>query len=236
MSVIRKVVIIVILFLNLQLVAQEAEESNLPNRHQNIGINDNDTFVILNEYARPIAKKYDEKSITGSKYHEDDYKIAKIYDNDKMIHKYAIKYNAYADEIEVLEDNKTFALLKKENVRIVLDDYEYKLSDNNGYIIVFNKNKNVSLALKVKKKVRAATEPESSYSQYIPPSFVNNHVYYIKNKKGGLEQIKLKKKNILAVLKDKEDEVKEFASSKKLSFKKEADLVKIIDYYNTLSI
>ncbi|WP_271783073.1 hypothetical protein [Aquimarina algiphila] len=230
----KKIVIVFGLFFTMFVYSQQSENVDDNKKHHNIGINDNDTFIILSGFVRPITKKLGEKEIKGSKYYEEDFKLAVIYDGDKVIHKSPIKYNAFNDEIEVLEDDKEFALLKKEGIKVVLDSYQYVMLKNKGYFIIFNKNKKTSLVLKPKKKFRKGAEAESTYSQVIPPSFIDNFEYYIKTKEGELEKIKLKKKNVLAVLKDKKTEIEKFASSKKLSFKKEEDLVKIIEYYSSL--
>jgi len=57
--------------------------------------------------------------------------------------------------------------------------------------------------------------------------------YYIKDG-DNLIKIKLKKKTILALMKDKQKEVQSFAKKEKLSFKKEKDLRAIFRFYNTL--
>ncbi len=230
----RKVILIVGLFFTVLTNGQDAKDTDNDDKHHNVGINDNDTFIILNGFVRPITKKVGEKDIKGSKYHEESFKMATIYDGDKMLHKSLIKYNAFNDEVEVLQDNKEFALLKKESIKVVLNNYQYEMFKDKGYFIIFNKNKSTSLVLKPKKKLREGSEAESTYGQAVPPSFIDKYEYFIKTKTGELEQIKLKKKDVVGILKDQKSKVEEFASSKKLSFKKEKDLIKIIDFYNTL--
>ncbi|MBP2832331.1 hypothetical protein J8281_09055 [Aquimarina sp. U1-2] len=213
--------------------SQTTEDDEI-NRAQNIGLNDNDQFIMLTGFVRPISKKVNENKIKGSKYYEEDYKIAAIYDNDKMLHRSVVKFNAFNDEIEVKSDNDSYALLKKNTIKVVLDNYQYEFLENEGYFLVFNKDKKTSLLLKAKKKIREGEEAASTYGQSTPTAFVNDYEYYIRTKDGKLSKIKLKKKDIVNVLKDKKDKLEEFASEKKLNFKKEKDVVKIINYYNTL--
>lgn len=236
MSVIlvKKFCLAIILLSNVYVYSQVSEDEVSNNRGQNIGINDNDHFMILNQFARPISKRVNEKEIKGSKYFEEDAKTAKIYDGDNMLHTSLIKYNAFSDEIEIFQGDKSFALLKKESIKVVLNDYHYEILKDKGYFVIFNKDKNTTLALKPKKKIRAGEEAASTYGQATPTSFINNYVYFIKTEKGNLEKIKLKKKDVVSVLKDQKSKLEEFASVNKLSFKNEADVVKIIDYYNTL--
>ena len=63
-------------------------------------------------------------------------------------------------------------------------------------------------------------------------SFITSTRYYI-SKDGKTELVKLNK-DILDHLKDKEDQLKEFMDTNKLSAKKEADIQKIVNYYNSL--
>ncbi|WP_025666114.1 hypothetical protein [Aquimarina megaterium] len=197
-----------------------------------------DTTKVLNVYSSPTGNSYIEKSIKGHKYYIEDYKIAEIYVDDRMIHKYAVRYDAYHDQIEVVENDKKFVLSKENKIRVVLKDYEYGILLNKKgveeYFVIFNKDKETSLVLKARKKIEDAKKPQSGFEKYRPPAFYRDYSYFIKNNSGDLKKVRLKKNSILAVLKDKKEELEKFASSKKLKFKKEADLIKIIDYYNTL--
>ena len=57
---------------------------------------------------------------------------------------------------------------------------------------------------------------------------------YFALKNNVIELIKLNKNEIIALIADKEKEVTAFISKNNLSFKKEQDIIAIIDYYNTL--
>jgi len=186
--------------------------------------------------SKPVTKIFSEKDIEGSKYRESSFEIAEIYVNEKLYKKYAIIYNAYNDEIEVKSDNNNFVLSKEEYISVVKKTYKYVYynhNQNKGYFVVFNKGE-IALLLKAKKKIKKAVEPKSGLGSYVPPKFINDYKYFIRNERGTLRTIKLKKKDILKVLGDKKEEVSKFVSSKKLSFKKEKDVIKIIDFYNTL--
>ncbi|WP_074408049.1 hypothetical protein [Aquimarina megaterium] len=225
----KKNVVVLGLFFHLFLFSQEVQV--------NTELNSDGTSTVLSAYAKPIVTNYSEESITGSKYHEEEYMIAEVYLDNKKIHKCAVRYDAYSDEIEVAANDKKYVLSKGEGIKTILKDYEYQRLDqkgNTGYFIIFNKNKETSLVLKAKKKIKEAVEPKSGFGNYVPPSFIKDYKYFIKNRAGDLTRIKLKKKDVLGVLKDKKEELEKFAASKKLKFKKESDLVKIINYYNTL--
>ena len=67
----------------------------------------------------------------------------------------------------------------------------------------------------------------------IVKTFTNNSKYYIsKNKQ--LQFVKLNKTDILNALSDKQDKIQAYIDEKKISFKKEAELVEVLKYYNSL--
>ncbi len=184
-----------------------------------------------------LKKDYSDIKAKGSPYFEEDFKEVDIYIDNKFYKKSMAKFNSLKDNIEIYAGNQSFSLSKRENIEVIFPDYRYKVIDHNGkkeYYLVFNEFEKTSLLLKPKKNFREGKEPTSSYEKYIPAQYLEDYKYYLKHKNGQLEQIKLKKKEILAVLKDHKTEIEKYASINKLSFKKEADLVKIINYYNTL--
>ncbi|MFV9550126.1 hypothetical protein [Algibacter sp. PT7-4] len=57
--------------------------------------------------------------------------------------------------------------------------------------------------------------------------------YYI-DRGGNLEEVKLKKSTVLKLMADKKQEIKSFLSDNKISFKVDADIKKIFNYYNSI--
>ncbi len=201
----------------------------------NSSINDDGNNTVLTVNSKPFTSVYSEEDIEGSKYHESDFEMAEVYINDVLYKKYNIIYDAYDDQIEVKDGDQNFILSKGENISIISKKYKYLyLSDNKGYFIVFNKNKDTTLMLKAKKKIKKAIEPKSGFGAYVPPKFIRVYSYFIRNKAGNMIPLKLKKKDILDVLVDKKQEISTYVSSNNLSYKKEKDVIEIIDYYNTL--
>jgi hypothetical protein len=67
----------------------------------------------------------------------------------------------------------------------------------------------------------------------IVKTFTNNSKYYIGSNKN-LQFIKLNKAEFLNALKDKQEQVQKYCSEKKISFKKDADFIEVLKYYNSL--
>ncbi|WP_271765868.1 hypothetical protein [Aquimarina algiphila] len=177
-----------------------------------------------------------DNSIRGHQYYEEYNSLATVYIDKKRARKCLVRYNAFKDEIEVTENDKAFNMLKIDDIEVALDGYAYKLYDYEGgkqFFIVFNEGR-YSLGIKAQKKIKAGKQASTGYETSTPSRYIEVNKYcIIDNEKGEIKNVKLKKKEILKVL-NKKTEIEKFASSKKLSFKKEKDLIKIINYYNSL--
>ncbi|WP_108840577.1 hypothetical protein [Aquimarina sp. Aq78] len=183
-----------------------------------------------------VRQKARNTSIKGHQYFEENNEMATIYVNKKQVRQCLVRYNAFNGELEYVDDNKRFNMLKVDNLEVALRKYSYKLFNYEGdrqFFVVYNKGP-FSLGVKAMKKVKQGKEAVTSYDASTPSKYIENNKYFIiNNKKGEVQKVKLKKKDILKVL-DKKEELEKFASSKKLSFKKEKDLIKIINYYNSI--
>ncbi len=177
-----------------------------------------------------------DKTILGNQYYEEYNSLATVYIDKKKAHKCLVRYNAFNDEIEVTENDKAFNMLKIDNIEVVLDRYSYKLFDYEGkkqFFIVFNKGR-YSFGIKAKKKIKEGKQASTSYETSRPSRYIEVNKYFIiDTEKSEIRNIKLNKKEVIKVL-DKKDEIQKVASSKKLSFKKEKDLIKIMNLYNSL--
>ncbi|WP_431164454.1 hypothetical protein [Tenacibaculum halocynthiae] len=92
----------------------------------------------------------------------------------------------------------------------------------------------ISLLKKYSGKLKKPIINKMTNQQVKPAEYVKivNYYSYIQNKK--LEKIKLKKSNISKLITQKKDQVKAYIKKNKLTYKEEGDIVKIINYYNSL--
>lgn len=67
----------------------------------------------------------------------------------------------------------------------------------------------------------------------IVKTFTNNSKYYI-SKNNQLRFIKINKSEILSILSDKQEKIQSYINEKKLSFRKDSDLVEVLKYYQSL--
>ncbi|SMD33003.1 hypothetical protein SAMN04488029_1366 [Reichenbachiella faecimaris] len=64
--------------------------------------------------------------------------------------------------------------------------------------------------------------------------FVMDTELYVEKEGGALEKIKPNKGNVLDLMDDKSDKIVEFAKSNKLNYRKEQDLTRILNFYDSL--
>lgn len=144
----------------------------------------------------------------------------------------SLNYNLESKKLESLLTKDSIFELRSNQIDFILaNNKKYKVINeelyqelNTGKFKVYKQ-----FNLKIQDAfVNPMTKTESSPAQYIQ---VGKYFYF---KNDVLVPFKLNKKEVLAMLKDKEAELKKFASEKDFSFVEETDVVKIVNYYNTL--
>ena len=181
------------------------------------------------------------RELVGSSYVNQNFISGNI-SNKEMV--YLMRYNAYKDEMEIELEGKPYYLPKTGYYSINFDilNKEYQLLDyienkesKKGFFVVLNKNNKTQLLIKEKVKLYKEVPAKLGFTRYEPPKLgrLKDEIYIAKNN----EAIELpkKKKDILNFFSHKSKEIELFAKKNKLSFKKSEDLIKIINYYNTLN-
>ncbi len=225
----KNLFILFLIISNTVMIGQETFGGGASDPSGNTAIGPFSSTIIVQQKARNTT-------IKGHQYFEENNEMATIYVNKKQVRQCLVRYNAFNGELEYVDNNKRFNMLKVENLEVALKKYSYKLYEYDGdrqFFIVYNEGP-FSLGMKALKKIKQGKEAVTSYDASTPSKYIENNKYFIiNNEKGEVKKVKLKKKDILKVL-DKKEELEKFASSKKLSFKKEKDVIKIINYYSSL--
>lgn len=173
-------------------------------------------------------------TIQGSRY------LFSTWDGNYIIQSIqGIRYNLNSLNYN-LESKKLESLLSKDSIfELRSSQVDFILANNKKYKVVneelfqeLNSGKyKIYKQFNVKVKdafVNPMTKQESSPAQYTQ----TEKLFYFKD--GILMPLKLNKKEVLGILSDKEAEVVKFAKEKDFSFSKEVDVIKIVNYYNTL--
>ncbi len=197
-------------------------------------------------------------TIKGSPFLNEEYQIGSII-NGTTIMEAPIRYNAYYDHFQVLDENKKKgAVLKSQNVKIKLNGktyhlltYEVTVQDKALYYLPQNKNQKLNgnkkegyfcalsdgetvLYSKTTKRVPKFKLQDHGYTQFAPTDFVILTHYYIKRKHRPAVRVKLSKKEILYALNDKYNDVRAYIKKNKLKAKTLEEVIQIISYYDTL--
>lgn len=139
------------------------------------------------------------------------------------------------------KDITGFAINKDDNVNrhyfVRLEPSTFEDTDRTShfYEVITNLGKTNYLVKDVQKYLfdpnrSRGYQTENSF----PQEYKERTYYYIKTRSGKYVKTKLNKKSILSLLDDKSSQVKGFVASKKINFKKEHDIVKVLDYYYSL--
>ncbi|PCI11747.1 MAG: hypothetical protein COB73_01265 [Flavobacteriaceae bacterium] len=118
-----------------------------------------------------------------------------------------------------------------------LEPMQFEDSDRTShfYEVVSNFQKSDYL---IKEEQKYLYDPNKSRGYQTENSFPmewkKRTYYYIKNSSDKYVKTKLNKKAILKVLADKSREMKSYVGSRKINFKKEEDVVKVLVYYHSL--
>ena len=132
------------------------------------------------------------------------------------------------DSVYILDSNYIDSIRYKESIFIRNDsDDKFK-----GFYEVLFTGKKISLFKKHKLKlIRSKTNPLDGTVE--PNKYYLYGQYYVFSNQN-LKKIKLKKKVVLSLLLSKSKEVQKFVLNNKISYKKESDVIKILEFYDSL--
>ena len=205
-----------------------------------------DIFDFYNDINAPgLSKETNVKSyseIDGSPYLQKDFVPGSLITNED--HKYEnipMKYNGYDDRMEYKHKSGiSFFLAKPEDFKEILlggstfiyEEFKLGRKKVQGYYEVLSDGK-ISLLKKYTIAYKEA-EPQKPFSDPKPAKFVKKpNTYYIYKGEENIYEIK-NEKECLAILQDQKNKLAKYIKSEKLKIKKEEDLKKLIEYYNTL--
>lgn len=191
---------------------------------------------------------YLDDGYTGTPYGNPIFLLGSIYEKNQVIaSNYALRYVAITDEIEVketlyVEDKDIQALAKSPDlyVKIMNDMYVYVLENeviaSPGYFNVLFVGDNYNLYKKVLKKYYPAKKAQTSFEQDVLASFVDKPIYYLVTQNGKFIEFGSSKNKKFQAFEGKESEMKKYVNKAKLDINNEDDLIKIVQYYDTIVV
>ncbi|MDH7444779.1 hypothetical protein [Aquimarina sp. 2201CG14-23] len=185
----------------------------------------------------------DFESIKGSPYLNEKFSLGKLYIYDSLIDNNLFRYNIYSDEIEVTENNQLYGLYKVKGMKLMLDNQtlvlknyqENSKSKNKSYFIVLSEGKNISLYKRKKCKLTPAQKATTPNQMDRAAKFNIYEDYYIKKENDEhLYKISTKERNILKIMQDKKEIVKNYIDKHNINLKNEKKLTELFTFYNSL--
>jgi hypothetical protein len=183
-------------------------------------------------------------NVKGSPYFDEKFNPAKISPQEKV---YLIRYNAISDNMEVINENDTLTLNKSSvnyvlkqitgNITYKILEYADSKKDKRGYYVSLTEGANVALYRKDIKKYVKLTAPKigGSLSSKTGEFKKKKSEFYIELQgSGNAIKVPKKKKEVIKLLAGKEDLVKKFIKENRIKTTKEKDLIKLINYMNSL--
>jgi hypothetical protein len=155
-----------------------------------------------------------------------------------------VRYDIYADKIHLKDNGEIFAIIQPEKVKLIeAGDLKFiyslyvnspgEVNSKAGSYFILKVEGKCKLLVKKNLRIQDAELP-SLYSEAKPAKFVlTDDTYYLKLGENSAAKV-TNKKELLALLADKKEEISNYIDSKKLKFKDSEDLAAIISYYNGL--
>jgi len=183
----------------------------------------------------------------GTPYNNPIFLLGTIYeDNKTLATNYALRYNAMADEIEIketlyVEDSEIKSLTKSPNLhlKIMNDLFIFVLAnetiENAGYFQVLQVGNKYSLYKKIAKKYYPAKKAKNSFETDVLARFEDRSIYYLVSTNNKFQEFESSKSKKLKVFESKESEIKKYIKNGRLDINDENDLIKIVNYYDSIS-
>ena len=189
---------------------------------------------------------YFEADFTGTPYKDKMFKNGTILKNGVPLAKnIGLRYNASKDLFEVkkssvLKDDQAKVLKSSSDLFIIIDNENYVFlapNENNstqGYFLIDYKSDKTSLFKKIKKEYIPEQKAYTSLASNIAANYKEKLSLYLYTNDGLLIELPGSKSKRLKAFGDKSKDIKLFVKENKINLNKEAGLIEVIKYYDTL--
>ncbi|MCJ7468523.1 MAG: hypothetical protein MUO53_17730 [Maribacter sp.] len=199
---------------------------------------DDEPFKITVKDIDRIEREY---IVAGTPYLDKEFKLGYWFLNGRKQKELAMRYDAYHDAIQFLQDDQKVFMTKNLDVEVHIEGKTYHYDDyldhgnqKQGYFTPVNDGETL-LYLRTSKTIKGPIKPENGYAEFKQPEFQTTISYYIKPKgKPAMPLFGLSRKEVFAVLWDKYSELRTYARSHKLNARNEAEVTMILAYYDQL--
>ena len=189
---------------------------------------------------------YLEADFTGTPYKDKMFKNGTILKNGVPLAKnIGLRYNASKDLFEVkkssvLKDDQAKVLKSSSDLFIIIGNENYVFlapNENNttqGYFLINYRGDKTSLYKKIKKEYIPEQKAYTSLASNIAANYKEKLSLYLYTNDGLLIELPGSKSKRLKAFGDKSKDIKLFVKENKINLNKEAGLIEVIKYYDTL--
>lgn len=182
-----------------------------------------------------------EVPVVGTPYLNESFVPGIVYSNKASFKEIPMRYNIHMDHIEFKENDITYILDPEPRVKkISINEHVFVVAKmdvigkmKDGFFLLLDSGKVQLLARKVV-SFKEAQAPKALESSATPAKYVTlpDRFFY---RFGNGELVKINSvKKMIAAFPDRQEELSQFAKKEKISAGKQAELVRLIQYYNSL--
>jgi len=187
----------------------------------------------------------EKKYIIGNSYYNKIFIPGNILYENKIVSKiYALRYNAFRDEIEVSNGDKIEYVTRDPKISCIIGIQKYtfkpfvkdkKQKSRVGYLVTIYQGNSFTLFERKVKKYKAAKKAKNTLTTSQPAKIIDVIDFYLSNSNEIATYVKPKKKALLEIINSRDrSTMKTFISKKKLNLKLKKDLITFFKYYDSL--
>ncbi|WP_343911631.1 hypothetical protein [Aquimarina litoralis] len=177
----------------------------------------------------------------GSIYKTLKYKDASVIDEKSGTFDAKLRYNIYSDALEFKKGSELYELIKKPTSHARIDgDYFYYCNfktqrghKKSGYYVLVELNEKYRIYKKFDLKIKEPSKNGAASGNSVPGKLKMQTTYFLEER-GVIMELPMNKKELLATLSDKEEELKKYIKKERIKVRKEEDLIRLVSRYNAL--
>lgn len=202
--------------------------------------------VVMLKYSIPSASlsrvmDEHEMKVIGTPYKNTTYEIGSVTTFNIKKDSLLLRYNAYRDQFEILDNSRSTTYLRKdESSHVELDSLQYLFrrffaagKEWSGYLNPLNEGNTILYRRHI--KTAQIRFPDNGYDQMRPPEFEDITEYFIKREGKPADRLhSLSRKEVFAILWDKYSELRKYARKRKLHMRNEKEVIEVLAYYASI--
>ncbi|MCJ7934352.1 MAG: hypothetical protein MUW56_12110 [Chryseobacterium sp.] len=191
-------------------------------------------------YSKPNKVNKEDRKVDGSPYINGD-KFDKVIIKDYSKNVQDLRYNAYHDEMEFKTGNELYYANKENGLKIQFPElkktyesltYTYDGKAKAGFLVLLVDNPKFSLYKREKMELITGTKSNNGFTQDANDYYAKEKDLYLISGKGKFYKFPKNTADAAELFSVDKKELENFVKSNKISFSKEPDMIKLVDFVN----